>query len=285
MTSDNTTKDEGSVSRQPGTLILIGGAEEKSGTRTILQQVVKHSAGGPLVVATLASEEPNTLWSIYSRIFQELGIRDVRHLAGLNREELSENNTGKILSDARAVFFTGGDQLKITTNLGGTTAYERIRNLYKRNGGLIAGTSAGAAAMGQVMLMSPEVLGGERHKVRRAFIMARGLGLTRDMVIDQHFAQRARIERLLGAIAEDPGLLGVGLDEDTAIVVRGSRFDVIGSGAVYVADGSSISYTNVNEQSYDRTLCLFNVRLHVLSTGSGFEIASRTPIGRSAGDE
>jgi len=104
------------------------------------------------------------------------------------------------------------------------------------------------------------------------------------MVIDQHFAQRARIERLLGAIAENPGVLGVGLDEDTAIVVNGPRFHVIGSGAVYVADGNSISYTNVNEQSYDRTLCLFNVRLHVLSSGTGFEIASRTPISRAPGD-
>jgi cyanophycinase len=260
-----------------GTLILMGGAEDKTGPRLLLRELADRAGGGPLVIATLASEVAEHQWREYSCVFRELGVGDVRHLVGSSREELSQARTEDILGDARAVFFTGGDQLKITTILGGTLAYERIRAIYKKEGGVIAGTSAGAAAMGQVMLMSPEAGSLERHKVRQAFIMARGLGLTRDMVIDQHFAQRARIERLLAAIAENPGVLGVGLDEDTAVVAQGARFDVIGSGAVYVADGSSITYTNVAEESYDRTLCLLNVRLHVLSSGSGFDIPSRTP--------
>jgi cyanophycinase len=126
-------------------------------------------------------------------------------------------------------------------------------------------------------MMSPDAEGTEKHKLGRAFIMARGLGFIRDMVIDQHFAQRARIERLLGAMAENPGVLGVGIDEDTAVIVRGSQFRVIGSGAVYVADGSHISYTNATQGKPDRTLCLFDVRLHVLSHGSCFDMTRRKP--------
>src|SRR4051812_26512418 len=150
-------------SRTSGTLILIGGAEDKIGPCIVLKTVVKYALGGPLVVATLASDEPEVLWEVYSKLFGEFGIEDVRHLPGVTRGHLLDENTAAVLDNARAVFFTGGDQLKITTNLGGTTAYERIRNIYKKNGGVIAGTSAGAAAMGQVMLMSPEAVGPERH--------------------------------------------------------------------------------------------------------------------------
>ncbi|HYP08496.1 MAG TPA: cyanophycinase, partial [Bryobacteraceae bacterium] len=193
------------------------------------------------------------------------------------REQAADEQNLELLDDASCVFFTGGDQLKITMKLGGTQLYDRIRDLYKRRGALIAGTSAGAAAMGQVMLMSPDLTGVERHKLRQAFIMAKGLSLIRDLVIDQHFAQRARIERLLGAIAENPGGLGVGIDEDTAIIVDYQHFDVVGSGAVYVADGSGISFTNVSERPADSTLCLFDVRLHVLAHGTSFDMASRRP--------
>jgi cyanophycinase len=228
-------------------------------------------------VVTFASEEPDYQWATYSRVFRELGLADVRHIGAETREEAAAANLCEVFDENTCVFFTGGDQLKITTKLGGTHLYDCIRAAYKQNGCLIAGTSAGAAAMGQMMLMSGMAEGSEKHKVERAFIMARGLSLVRDMVIDQHFAQRARIERLLGAIAENPGVLGVGIDEDTAVVVHGPEFEVIGSGAVYVADGSAISYTNATDPTPGRTLCLFDVRLHVLNNGSKFDIPGRTP--------
>jgi cyanophycinase len=260
-----------------GTLILIGGNEDRSADGCILREVANRVQGGPLVVATLASDEPDWQWETYGRIFRELGVHDVRHLGAANREALTKSDCGDLLVEAKGVFFTGGDQLKITTKLGGTSAYDHIRALYKTRGGVLAGTSAGAAAMGQMMLMSPEVEGSGKHKLGRAFIMARGLGFTRDMVIDQHFAQRARIERLLGAMAENPGVLGIGIDEDTAVIVNGSSFDVIGSGAVYVADGSKISYTNASQDSPDRILCLLDVRLHVLCHGLSFDMSERQP--------
>lgn len=260
-----------------GTLMMIGGAEDKLNDRALLKTLVQHAGKGRLVVASLASEEPAYQWSTYSKIFKDLGLKDVQHFAADTREDASKPGVLKILEGATAVFFTGGDQLKITTKLGGTDAYDRILEIYTKERGLIAGTSAGAAAMGQMMLMSSQAEGSEKHKVRRAFIMARGLGLITDMVIDQHFAQRARIERLLGAIAENPAVLGVGIDEDTGIVHQNECFEVVGSGAVYVADGSSITFTNASEPQHDPTLCLFNVNLHVLCARAKFNVTTREP--------
>jgi cyanophycinase len=268
-----------------GTLIMVGGAEDKTGSRAILSEVARRVGDGKLVIATLASEEPEYQWATYSQIFRELGARDVTHLQAETRDELMDDAVLEMLEEATAVFFTGGDQLRITTKLGGTPAYDGIRALYKQRHGLVAGTSAGAAAIGQVMLMSPELEGAEKHRLKQAFMMARGLGLIRDVVIDQHFAQRARIERLLGAIAENPGVLGVGIDEDTAIIVDYRQFTVTGSGAVYVADGSAITYTNVPERAADPTLCLFDVRLHVLCAGTGFDMARRRPCRVGTSDE
>jgi len=180
-----------------------------------------------------------------------------------------------MIDNASVVYFTGGDQLKLASKLGGTPMLNRIHSLYEERGGVIAGTSAGASAMGATMLVSHATE--SSHKVESSFFMARGLGLVPDLVIDQHFAQRARIERLVGAVAEDPGVLGIGIDEDTAVIVEDRMLRIIGSGAVYVADGQGITYTNVSERTPDRTLSLFDLRLHVLSDGSIFDLESRRP--------
>ena len=199
------------------------------------------------------------------------------HLAIDGREDALDPRTLARLTDASAVFFTGGDQVRITTKLKGTRLERRLRELYKR-GVLIAGTSAGASAMGGSMLVG-ESTKEESHKVGGAFYMAHGLGFVKRLVIDQHFAQRARIERLIGAVAENPGGLALGIDEDTAVVVDNeSRFTVIGSGAVYVADGRTVTHTNMSEQMQGSTLCLFDVTLHVLSQSTGFDLKTRRPF-------
>jgi cyanophycinase len=258
-----------------GTLILIGGREDKRGDRIVLSEVARTAGAGKLVIATVASEVPDLQWSTYSSIFREIGIEEVQHLSIDNREQASDPARTAILDNATAVFFTGGDQLRITSKLAGTPVFARIRAIYEE-GGLIAGTSAGASGMGEMMLVSHATE--DSHKVAGAFFMARGLGMVRDMVIDQHFAQRARIERLVGAVAEDPTALGVGIDEDTAIVIEpGGSFRVIGAGAVYVADGQSVTYTNLSERNPETTLCLFDVRLHVLCRETLFDLRTRRP--------
>ena len=259
-----------------GTMILIGGSEDKVGARVILSEVARRVGDGPLVIATVASEEPERQWERYRLVFTELGVTRITHLAISEREQGLDPELAAILDDATAVFFTCGDQVKIATKIGGTALFKKLRRRFAQ-GTLVAGTSAGASAMGETMLVSRGPLE-DSHKVEGAFYMTRGLGLISDMVIDQHFAQRARIERLIGAIAENPGVLGIGIDEDTGVILEPSgSFHVIGAGAVYVADGSGVTYTNVSEQSKGHTLCLFDVALHVLNHGKVFDLRTRRP--------
>jgi cyanophycinase len=259
-----------------GTLILIGGREDKERERLILSEVARRAGRGTLVVGTMASAEPEYQWRRYQRAFTELGVGKVAHLGVAEREDALDARRAEVLDDATAVFFTGGDQLQIVAKLGGTAILTRLRELFE-GGGLVAGTSAGAAAMGEVMLVARGART-EPHKVRSAFYMTRGLGLVSDLIIDQHFAQRARIHRLLGAVGENPGVLGIGIDEDTAVVVQPQHsFEVIGSGAVYVVDGSGLTHTNVSAQASRSTLCLFDVTLHILNEQSGFDLVTRRP--------
>jgi cyanophycinase len=263
--------------RARGTLILIGGSEDKQGGRMILSEVARRAGDGTLVVATLASERPDYQWQRYQQVFSELGVKRLEHLGAAGREDVVDPRLVKLLEDATAIFFTGGDQVKITSKLGGTPLLTALRERFAE-GVLVAGTSAGASAMGEAMLVSrgPEETS---HKVEGAFYMTRGLGLVSDLIIDQHFAQRARIERLIGAIAENPGVLGIGIDEDTGVILEpDGRFHVLGAGAVYIADGQGVTHTNVSETSGGHTLCLFDVALHVLNHGTGFDLGSRRPF-------
>ena len=260
-----------------GTMILIGGSEDKIGARLILSEVARRAGDGAFVVATLASEEPEQQWERYREVFTALGVKQLQHLAIGGREEVLDPALATVLNDATAVFFTGGDQVKIASKIGGTPLFATLRERYLQ-GALVAGTSAGASAMGEAMLVSRGALE-ESHKVEGAFYMTRGLGLISDLVIDQHFAQRARIERLIGAIAENPGVLGIGIDEDTGVIVEPTgSLHVIGTGAVYVADGRGITHTNVSEQAKGHTLSLFDVTLHVLNHGTGLDLRTRRPF-------
>ena len=260
-----------------GTMILIGVSEDQVGARSIHSEVARRAGHGSFVVASIASEEPARQWERYHKVFTELGVTRLKHLAITEREEVLNPEVATIFDDATAVFFTGGDQVKIASKIGGTELFKRLRERYAE-GALVAGTSAGASAMGEAMLVSRGPLE-ESHKVEGAFYMTRGLGLISDLVIDQHFAQRARIERLIGAIAENPGVLGVGIDEDTGIIVEPTGvMRVIGTGAVYVADGRGITHTNVSEKAKGHTLSLFDVALHVLSHGTGLDMRTRRPF-------
>src|SRR5690606_11882755 len=147
----------------------------------------------------------------------------------------------EILRDATGVFFTGGDQLRITSQIGDTPIEHRIREIYDA-GGVIAGTSAGASAMCGTMLVRGRRRDSQRPDNLR---MAPGLGFIRGVIIDQHFAERGRMARLLGAVALNPREFGIGIDEDTAIIVKGDKeFLVIGSGALYVIDGPTVTQSN-----------------------------------------
>jgi cyanophycinase len=263
-----------------GRLVIIGGGEDKKDGRLILRHVVDCAAGGRIVVCTVASDVPREVWADYDRAFRALGCDDVVHLDIGGRGDILHEPPLDVLDGARVFFFTGGGQLKITTRFSGTRLCAAVEQFYQR-GGTVAGTSAGASVMADTMLVTGP--GSETHKIGESLQMAPGLGYLKDVIIDQHFAERGRIGRLLGAVAQNPRLLGVGIDEDTAIVVeREERFTVIGRGAVYVADAQGVSYTNVADEERDRTLTIFDVRLHVLSQGDVFDLRTRRPSHRFA---
>ncbi|AWN23940.1 cyanophycinase [Deinococcus irradiatisoli] len=264
-----------------GTLVVIGGHEDKKGDRVILKAVASHVGQGRLVVMTVASSQPEPYFAAYRKVFAELGIGDTCEVYVHERGETISQELLERFEGATGVFFTGGDQLRITSQIGDTELEARVREVF-RSGGVVAGTSAGASAMCETML----VTGSGRESYRIGDIrMAPGLGLIQGVIIDQHFAERGRMGRLLGAVAQNPRLLGIGIDEDTAIVVQGEHFDVIGSGAVTVVDGQGVSRSNVAEARSNTVLSMFDVRLHVLSSGDSFDLAKRQPVAREQAEE
>jgi cyanophycinase len=259
-----------------GSLIIIGGHEDKEHEMTILREVAKPLSNSRkrLLIVTVASHLPKELAEDYTEVFSRLGVKNIDVLDIRTREDAySADNIDKI-KDASVVFFTGGDQLRITSQIGGSPVSLKIRELFK-DGGTVAGTSAGAAAMPDTMLFSGP--SDESHEIS-ALGMAPGLGLIEGVVIDSHFAERGRMGRLLGAVAQNPRNLGIGIDEDTAIAVRsGESFEVIGRGAVYIVDGTRISYTGLSERHAEGTLSIYDVKLHVLTHGDCYDLITLKP--------
>ena len=255
-----------------GSLIIIGGHEDKERDRKILKEVAERVRGGKLVIATVASHQPEGYFDSYQKAFGALGLTDLVELYVEDRVEAQEAGKLAVLDDAAGVFFTGGDQLRISSQIGDTPLERRVRAIHEL-GGVIAGTSAGASVMSETMLVKGT--SSESHRIGDLH-MAPGLGLVRDVIIDQHFAERGRFGRLLGAVAQNPRVLGIGIDEDTAIVVKGEHFRVLGSGAVYIVDGSTVTRSNIAEARPERTLSMFDVKMHVLSDGDRFDLATRS---------
>lgn len=260
-----------------GNLIIIGGAEDKEGDKEILKSVCGFidKNKDTILVATIATEYPKEALKKYSEVFTKLGVKNINGLDISNRLEAFEQKNLDSINKAALIFFTGGDQLRITSMVGGTPIYNALKEASKR-GCIIVGTSAGASVMSDTMI----VQGDDEESPRKCTLkMAPGLGFVENVMIDQHFDQRGRIGRLLTGIAQNPEVLGVGIDEDTAIIVSDEGMaEVIGSGAVYFVDGSGITQSNVSEQYGNEVLSMYNVKLHVLKEGNKFNILTKTPF-------
>lgn len=267
------TEGDTMVENKPGPLIVIGGHEDRDGERLILKVVAEALGGRKLVLATVASHQPEGYFEAYRKAFSGLGVSELVELYVSDRAEAYDDEKLALLDDAGGVFFSGGDQLRVSSQIGGTPIEAKMRAIWSA-GGVLAGTSAGASVMSDTMLV-----GGPSDTSHRMgdLDMAPGLGLLHDVVIDQHFAERGRFGRVLGAVAQSPRMLGVGIDEDTAIVVNGRIFEVFGSGAVYVVDGAEVTQCNIAERN-ERALSVYDVRLHVLSAGDAFDLDSRRPL-------
>ncbi|MDI3538386.1 MAG: cyanophycinase [Bacillota bacterium] len=259
-----------------GNLVIVGGAEDKEGSCVILRRFLSLAGGekARIAVLTTATEKAEEVGSEYTRLFYRLGAAEVRHLDVADREAARAEAMVDSLSRATGIFLTGGDQLRLTSILGGTPLAGALHAAVCR-GAVLAGTSAGASAMSATMIVE----GRDESAPRRSIIaMAPGLGFLKEVVVDQHFAERGRIGRLLAAIAENPYILGLGLDEDTAIVCEpGGSFTVIGSGACTVVDGVGIRMSNISESAPGEPLVLTYVTLHILPAGYTYDLKRRRP--------
>lgn len=255
-------------------LIIIGGAEDKKGNKTVLKEVCSKidKEKDLLLIVTVASEVPKLIGRDYLDVFRSLEIKEIKILDIRNRIESNLKKNIELIKRAKLIFFTGGDQLRITSILGGTEISEAIMN---STGKIIVGTSAGASIMSETMILGGE---DEESPKKNTINMSPGLGFLKGVVIDQHFAQRGRIGRLLTAVSEHPGILGIGIDENTGIIVNEDRIKVIGDGGVYILDGDEINHTNISEQDMDKVLSIFNIKLHVLISGNSFNLKSKIPF-------
>jgi cyanophycinase len=256
-----------------GWIIPIGGAENKENDRHILERFVQCSGGreADIVVIPTASRLHET-GPRYLRLFQDIGAARVDVMDFDTRRDCQEPSRLERLGQASGIFFTGGNQLRLTTLLGGTPVAKLVR-LRNAAGAAVGGTSAGASFLSEHMI----AFGDEGSSVISGSVrLAPGLGLTNRFVIDQHFRQRDRLGRLLTALAYNPFAVGIGLDEDTAAFIGPDEtVEVAGSGGVTVVDASDVSYSSMDSVTEGEPVCMLGLKLHILVAGATFNMHTR----------
>jgi len=258
-----------------GNLLIIGGAEDKWGQSSVLKNAIEMCGGAEskIIVITTATQKPEEVGKEYRAVFTRLGVKDIDVLNIDSRDDANNDSVALRISGASGIFFTGGDQLRITSILGGTKTFRVLRDMYKKEIPII-GTSAGASAMSSTMIVD----GNSNSAARKCTLgMSPGLGFLEHVIIDQHFEQRGRLGRLLVGVAQNPSILGIGIDEDTAIKVHSNvSFEVVGTNCVTVIDGTTIQESNVSELNPEEIIALSNVTIHVLPSGYRFDLSKRT---------
>ncbi|MEH6437401.1 cyanophycinase [Massilia sp. DD77] len=257
--------------RSNGHLVIIGGHEDRKHDKEILSRFVELS-GGPganIVVITAASRIADKMWDMYDEAFGDLGVTRHSHLELNSRQDANSPEFVRQAAEADGIFMTGGDQRRLLALIGGTALDAEMHVALKMRGAVIGGTSAGASAMsGHMLAQGRADLLPEKGSVS----LGAGLGFLHRVVIDQHFSERQRLSRLLSVVAQNPYLQGIGIDEDTALVIeRGVGIEVLGEGAVTIVDGRTMT-TNVADIA-DRDIPeLIDVRLHLLPAGSSYRL-------------
>ncbi|MGZ5202623.1 MAG: cyanophycinase [Telluria sp.] len=254
-----------------GHLVIIGGGEDRTRDKEILARFAELAGGAnaKIVVITAASAIAHEMWEVYDRAFGDLGVRQRVHLHLQTRQQANDEEYIKEIADADGIFMTGGDQKRLLAIIGGTVLDAEMHTALKVRGACIGGTSAGASAMSGHMLAQGKA---DLQPEKGAVSLGAGLGFLHKVVIDQHFSERQRLARLLSVVAANPYLQGIGIDEDTALVVeRGVGIEVLGEGAVTIVDGRHMS-TNIAEISDHMTPELIDVRLHLLPAGSKYRL-------------
>jgi cyanophycinase len=277
----------GIMNHPKGYLVAVGGAEDKGEVEQvkgklnffeegILKRIVELAGkkNSPKIeVVTTASSIPDEVALMYKRAFRRLGCDDAGHLRLMNREDAENKRVMERLARCNCILFSGGDQLRLCSILGGTHFIETIRQRYEEEHFVIAGTSAGAAAMTNTMIRGGKE---ERAFMKGEVELSLGFGFVQGIVIDTHFDARGRFGRLVQAIAAQPGAIGIGLDEDTGVIIeRGSKLKAIGSSSVVVVDGSHVKCNNIADTKGGMPLSVANLHVHVMAQNDTFDIHTR----------
>ncbi|WP_285268750.1 cyanophycinase [Kaistella rhinocerotis] len=275
-----------------GKLMIIGGAVNKGSfaeteydqnveknlnffERGILRKIIDESRlkkDSVIEVITTASQIPQIVGPEYKKAFEFLGVKTVNILDIQNREQANSDAMVARANAADVVMFTGGDQLRLTSILGGTRFHEAILVKYQEQNFIYAGTSAGAAAASENMIYqgssSEALLKGEIKTTQ-------GLGFIENVIVDTHFVQRGRIGRLFQSVVNNPRTLGIGLGEDTGLYISGDRMTAIGSGLVILVDGRFIKDTNLTKIQLGEPISIDNLTVHVMSQNDYFDLKTK----------
>ena len=259
-------------------ILVIGGAEDKVHGKEILQTFFQRSGGRDAIIGIVpcASREPTLIGERYYRLFDDMGAREIKVLDVRDRSGADDSGYRNFVEDCTGIFLTGGDQLRLCGLLADTPLMNRIVEKAQKREISLAGTSAGAAIMGDHMISG----GSSAECPNRALVdMAKGLDIIPRVLVDQHFYNRNRLARLLSAVCSHPELLGIGIDEDTcAMFESDGKIQVIGKGSVTIIDARDMSYTNHQDAFGNQPLSMHNLKLHVLSYGDRYDLERHQPL-------
>jgi cyanophycinase len=261
-----------------GHLLVIGGAEDKYNERRILKKFLELAGGdkAEVLIVPVASDFPEFAADVYTQAFRNLGVASPRVLRATSRQDVFQADPDELLDGVTGVFITGGDQMRLVSLLGGTKFADKLRHLVRETSIVLAGTSAGAAGMSTSMIVRGE---STSHPHKNSVRLSPGLGFLKNIIIDQHFTERGRISRLITAVSFNPYNLGIGIDENTAIIVDGQGvMEVYGTGSVTVVDGSQISYNEIAEVDEHQSFSVCGIHLHVLRDGLIYDYLNRHPM-------
>jgi cyanophycinase len=264
-----------------GRLIAIGGNEDKADELIVLKRVVQEigKTDYKVGVITTASENPEQRGKDYHKVFTTLGASRIDIFNIKERFQANERKSAKLIADLDLIFFSGGDQLRLTTILGGTRIFDAIQKCLE-NGALIAGTSAGAAVFSDTMIYEGK---SEDGLFKGSVLSTSGFGFVDKIIFDTHFMARGRIGRLIQIVTSNPTCIGVGIGEDSGVILKGDGIaEVVGTGQVIIVDGCSILSSNIMDIKPGEPIAVENVRIHSLVDGYGYNFKKRRFLTPSA---
>lgn len=266
------------LARADGYLFIIGGGRRSPAMMKRFLELREESSGGKLVIFPMTSSRPEEAGRSMAEEFKKLGVQDVEYHVLSREQALNEENTG-ILDNTDCIYFTGGDQSRLTAALVNTPIHQRLLEIY-REGGVVGGTSAGAAVMSELMITGEEKRKAEEDSAFTTIqadniVVTPGFGFIKTAIIDQHFVARKRHNRLISLVIEHPELLGIGIDETTAVIVNPDKtFEVVGEQNVVVYDATNAKIEILPSHS----LSGFHIIMHVLKPGDRFDLEAKNPV-------